>query len=101
MFYLRGALPDSVQWVPIYIHNKDLLARTRLHTDKSMDIGIIRVGDLILEKLQVPQAKYLGLGELNYDTLIGNNNIRAEIAVACASTAPACSAALLNMKDEV
>ncbi len=71
---------DILKWDPITIYREELLDRLKVHRDKHVDIGIVRVSDLVNSRIASnKELKYVdpfGVSKLN---MVGNNNINVEV----------------------
>lgn len=50
-FNFKEVIDDEVKWIPVTLSQKDLLARTMLHSDNTVDVVAIKVDDLMTDIL--------------------------------------------------
>ena len=60
IFNLRQIVNDEVQWLPISLNQAEYQRRLKLHSNADIDVALIDVGDLIMEKIKS------GVSVMNY-----------------------------------
>jgi hypothetical protein len=76
-FHLRKVQDDSLLWDPIAVPRDSLLERARVHPEASIDVCIVDVLGLVLDKLKSGGQFVQWLG-VSTDSLPGKNNIFVE-----------------------
>ena len=70
MFAMREVRNGKVEWVPIELSRDELLKRTKLHPDASIDVAAIKVDDLQVQIVRDnPDKKFVGGMQLTSDNL--------------------------------
>jgi len=72
IFNLRQVINDTVEWLPIILTKDELQKRLKVHSNKDIDVAVIDVADLIIEKAKagIPLMNFAGLTS---DHLPGNS----------------------------
>lgn len=78
-FYLRKIENGRLIWVPITLNRKELLQRASFHQDHTIDVCVIKILDLITEKIK-SDDQYMQWYSVHEEQLPGNNNIFVEVA---------------------
>lgn len=76
-FHMRRIEGDALQWEPIELDQGALLKRARLHTNAEVDVAVIEVHDLLIDKIK-GDTKYAQWYSVSSDNFAGNNNIKVE-----------------------
>ena len=72
MFAMREVRNGKVEWVPIELPKDELLKRTKLHSDASIDVAAINVDDLQVQIVRDnPDKQFVGGMHLTNDKLLG------------------------------
>lgn len=72
-FNMREEKNGKVEWVPIELSKDELLKRTKLHADASIDIAAINVNDLQVKiVMDNPDKQFIGSVHLTNDNLPSN-----------------------------
>ena len=70
MFAMREVRNGKVEWVPIELSRDELLKRTKLHPDASIDVAAVKVDDLQIKIVRDnPDKKFVGGMQLTNDNL--------------------------------
>lgn len=78
-FYLRKIVDDGIVWEPVILDVAELKKRVRLHKNPEVDVAMIRVDDLLIDRIKT-NNKYMQWSAVTEENLPGNNNIFAEVA---------------------
>lgn len=78
-FNLRKIVNHGVVWEPVILNATELRKRARLHTDPQVDVAMIRVDDLLKDRLGTGN-EYMQWSAVSEEDLPGNNNIHVEVA---------------------
>ena len=62
-FNLRQVTNGNVEWIPISLPKKEYVKRLKVHSNPQIDVAVINVGDLIIEKMKagVPIMQFIGV----------------------------------------
>ncbi len=63
LFNLRQIVDGRVQWLPIILSKDEYKRRLKVHNNDFVDVAVIEVGDLIIEKMKegIPLMSFAGL----------------------------------------
>jgi hypothetical protein len=78
MLHMRKIADNKIIWEPIGLDLAELTKRVKLHRNPAIDITIIRVDDLITDRIK-SGATYMQWSAVGEENLPGNNNISAEV----------------------
>lgn len=78
-FHLRKIENDKLIWEPIILNREELIKRALFHQDRDVDVCVIKVLDLITERIKNGK-KYMQWYAVSEEQLSGNNNISVEVA---------------------
>jgi len=78
-FHLRKIENDRLIWEPITLRKDELIERALFHKDDSIDVCVIKVLDLIINRIQTNPSKYMSWYAVDKEKLPGNNNIFVEV----------------------
>jgi len=78
-FHLRKIENGRFIWEPITLRKDELIERALFHKDDSIDVCVIRVLDLIINRIQTNPSKYMSWYAVDKEKLPGNNNIFVEV----------------------
>jgi hypothetical protein len=78
-FHIRKIVDDGIVWEPVILDVTEFKKRLKLHTDAGVDVAILRIGDLLTERLKTGN-KLMAWSAVSEENLPGNNNISAEVA---------------------
>lgn len=79
VFHLRRIVNNQIVWDPVVLGVAQLRERARLHSNHEVDVAMIRVDDLLKERLQTSNT-YPAWSFVTEEHLPGNNNISVEVA---------------------
>ncbi|MEL0456281.1 serine protease [Flavobacteriaceae bacterium SZ-1-7] len=77
-FHLRRINGLNIVWEPITIKKDELKTRLKLHSDKNIDIALVKVFDLVMDKIKSGQT-YMQFYAVSEDDLPGKNKINVEV----------------------
>lgn len=78
-FHFRKIVDDGIVWEPVNLDVTEFKRRLKLHTDAAVDVAILRVSDLLIERLKTGN-QLMAWSAVSEENLPGNNNISAEVA---------------------
>ncbi len=78
-FYIRKVVGQGIVWEPVILDVTEIKKRLKLHTDSEVDVAILRVDDLLRERMK-PGNIYMTLSSVSEEDLPENKNISAEVA---------------------
>jgi hypothetical protein len=78
-FHLRKASASGVIWEPIPLTRQELLSRAKFHPNPEVDVCLIRVLDLMTEKIKSGE-QYLQWYSVSKDNFAGQNKIHPHVA---------------------
>jgi hypothetical protein len=79
-FPMRKIVGNGLQWDTITLKYDDIKQRLRLHTDSTVDVAILRIGDLITKRIHGQTTKYMSWSAVSVDYLPNNCNIPVQVA---------------------
>ncbi len=78
-FHMRAIEGENVVWDPIEIATSEFTPRLKLHQELTVDIVILRIGDLITKQINTGR-KYMSWSAVSEEDLPQNSGITAEVA---------------------
>lgn len=78
-FHIRKVVGQGIVWEPVILDVTEIKKRLKLHTDSEVDVAILRVDDLLRERMK-PGNIYMTLSSVSEEDLPENKNISAEVA---------------------
>lgn len=78
-FHVRRVVGQGIVWEPVILEVTEIKKRLKLHTDSEVDVAILRVDDLLRERMK-PGNLYMTLSSVSEEDLPENKNISAEVA---------------------
>jgi len=78
-FHVRRVVGQGIVWEPVILDVTEIKKRLKLHTDSEVDVAILRVDDLLRERMK-PGNLYMTLSSVSEEDLPENKNISAEVA---------------------
>ena len=78
-FHVRKVVGQGIVWEPVILDVTEIKKRLKLHTDSEVDVAILRVDDLLRERMK-PGNIYMTLSSVSEEDLPENKNISAEVA---------------------
>lgn len=78
-FHVRRVVGQGIVWEPVILDVTEIKKRLKLHTDSEVDVAILRVDDLLRERMK-PGNVYMTLSSVSEEDLPENKNISAEVA---------------------
>jgi hypothetical protein len=75
IFHLRKIVDKHLQWEPIVLTRDQLLQRAKFHTDPSVDVALVRVQDLITDRIVKKDTQLLSYYPVSRENFAGENNI--------------------------
>ena len=78
IFNLRKHEGNAIVWSSIKLDKEQLLKRAKFHSNKNVDVGIVKIHDLLTDKAK--NNEYLQWSSVSKENLPGNNNIDVEVA---------------------
>lgn len=78
VFHLRKIVDHGIVWEPVFLDFDELKKRIRLHKDPEVDVVLVRVDDLLIERIKTDN-RYMQWSAVGEEDLPGNNNIIAEV----------------------
>ena len=78
-FHVRKVVGQGIVWEPVILDVTEIKKRLKLHTDSEVDVAILRVDDLLRERMK-PSNIYMTLSSVSEEDLPENKNISAEVA---------------------
>lgn len=78
-FHVRKIVSHGVIWEPVILDLSEIKKRLRLHTDVKVDVAILHVHDLLIERIKTGD-NYMQWSAVSEENLPGNNNISVEVA---------------------
>ena len=78
-FPMRKIVDSGLQWDTIALKHDDIKRRLKLHTDPTVDIAILRIGDLITKRIH-GQTNYMSWFAVSVDHLLHNCKIPVQVA---------------------
>ena len=78
-FHMRAIEGENVVWDPIEIATSEIKQRLKLHQELTVDIVILRIGDLITKQINTGR-KYMAWSAVSEEDLPQNSGITAEVA---------------------
>ncbi len=78
-FHVRKLVGQGIVWEPVILDVTEIKKRLKLHTDSEVDVAILRVDDLLRERMK-PGNLYMTLSSVSEEDLPENKNISAEVA---------------------
>lgn len=78
-FHMRAIEGENVAWDPIEITTSEIKQRLKLHQELTVDIVILRIGDLITKQINTGR-KYMAWSAVSEEDLPQNSGITAEVA---------------------
>ncbi len=78
-FHMRAIEGENVAWDPIEIATPEIKQRLKLHQELTVDIVILRIGDLITKQINTGR-KYMAWSAVSEEDLPQNSGITAEVA---------------------
>jgi hypothetical protein len=78
-FHLRKIENSKLSWDPITLDKKELLDRALFHKDRDIDVCVIKVMDLLINRIK-DNKNYMPWYAVHEEQLPGNNNISVEVA---------------------
>ena len=78
-FYMRAIEGENVIWDPIEITTSKIKQRLKLHRESTVDIGILRIGDLITKQINTGR-NYMSWSAVSEENLPQNSGITVEVA---------------------
>ncbi len=78
-FYIRKVVGQGIVWEPVILDVTEIKKRLKLHTDSEVDVAILRVDDLLRERMK-PGNIYMTSSSVSEEDLPENKNISAEVA---------------------
>ena len=79
IFYLRRSEKNEVLWEPITLTKKDIVERMRVHPNPEIDVCIISILDLVINKIKNVENIFQRHG-VSKDDFPGKNKINVDIA---------------------
>lgn len=76
-FHLRRIEGDNLHWDPITLTQADLFDRARFHTNPKVDVCVISVHDLLMQKIST--GKYMQWSGVTNEDLPGQNKIKVAV----------------------
>jgi hypothetical protein len=76
-FHLRRIDGNKLRWDPITLTKEELLKRARFHKHSEVDVAVVDVHDLLLNKVK-GDGKYLQWYSVSPDNFAGQNNINVQ-----------------------
>jgi len=77
-FHLRKIVDKRLQWEPIVLPRDQLLRRAKFHTDPSVDVSLVKVQDLITDRIAKKDSQYLQYYAVSRENFAGENNIEVQ-----------------------
>lgn len=78
-FHMRAIEGENVEWDPIEIYSSEIKQRLKLHQELTVDIAILRIGDLVTKQINTGR-KYMNWSAVSEEDLPKNSGITAEVA---------------------
>ena len=78
-FHVRKVVGQGIVWEPVILDVTQIKKRLKLHTDSEVDVAILRVDDLLRERMK-PGNIYMTSSSVSEEDLPENKNISAEVA---------------------
>ena len=78
-FHIRKVVGQGIVWEPVILDVTEIKKRLKLHTDSEVDVAILRVDDLLRERMK-PGNMYMTSSSVSEEDLPENKNISAEVA---------------------
>lgn len=78
-FHLRKANGSGIIWEPLELNRQDLLARARFHPDPEVDVCVVRVLDLLTDRIKSGD-RYVQWYGVSKENLPGQNKISPHVA---------------------
>jgi len=78
-FHIRKIVKQSIVWEPVTLDANELRKRARLHPNPEVDVAMIRIEDLFVDRIKTG-SKYMQWSGITEEDLPGKNNISAEVA---------------------
>lgn len=79
IFHVRKVVGQGIVWEPVILDVTEIKKRLKLHTDSEVDVAILRVDDLLRERMK-PGKVYMTSSSVSEEDLPENKNISAEVA---------------------
>ncbi len=79
-FNLRRIDGGTLRWEPVVLAKEEFLSRARFHRNREVDVCVIEVLDLLVEKVKDQRAQYQAWSAVHQGQLPGSNNITVEVA---------------------
>jgi len=78
-FPMRNIVGSILQWDTITLNHDDIKNRLELHTDPTVDVAILRIGDLVVKRIQA-DTHYMSWSAVSIDNLLDNCGISVQVA---------------------
>ena len=78
-FHMRAIEAENVAWDPIEVATSEIKQRLKLHQELTVDIVILRIGDLITKQINTGR-KYMSWSAVSEEDLPQNSGITVEVA---------------------
>lgn len=78
IFSLRKIVDGHLSWESVVLSREQLLQRAKFHADSSVDVAVVRVQDLLLERFAKNDAQYLQPFSVSRENFAGENNINVQ-----------------------
>jgi len=78
-FHMRAIEGENIIWEPIEVAISEIKKRLKLHKDPKVDIAILRVSDLLTERMKNGR-NYMSWSAVSDENLPRNSNISVEVA---------------------
>ena len=77
-FYMRKIARGSLKWDIIKLTHDDIKQRLKIHTNKTYDVAVLRIGDLLPQRMR--RQGYTSWSAVSLDCLPHNCNIPVQVA---------------------
>ena len=78
-FPMRNIVGNILQWDTITLNHDDVKTRLKLHTDSTVDVAILRIGDLVTKRIQA-DTHYMSWSAVHIDNLPDNCGASVQVA---------------------
>lgn len=79
-FPMRKIVGNNLEWDTIIMKHDDIKQRLKLLADSTVDVAMLRIGDLITKRIHGETTKYMSWSAVNVDYLPNNCNIPVQVA---------------------
>lgn len=79
IFHVRKVVGQGIVWEPVILDVTEIKKRLKLHTDSEVDVAVLRVDDLLRERMK-PGKVYMTSSSVSEEDLPENKNISTEVA---------------------